>query len=116
MVDILEKGGFDVLELPSAIGATRMLMRNEVAGVIADVSMPGLSGDKLVGVLRRNPRLAHLAVVIVSGTHEDSLKEIQLQQEVDGTLSKRDLSAKLVHTMQRALMNRGVNVNRRAVS
>lgn len=115
MVDVLEPAGFAVFELASAIGATRILMRNDIAAVVADVSMPGLSGDKLVGVLRQNPRLRDLAIVIVSGTHEEHLKDIQLSREVDATLSKREIDAKLASTVQRALLGRGVSFSRRQV-
>ncbi len=107
MVSLLSNAGFETLELPTAIGATRLLMRNRVHAVVADITMPGLSGDKLVGVLRRSPRLKDLAVVIVSGTHVDELERIALEGEVDATLPKREIEQRLVMVVRRVLFARG---------
>jgi CheY-like chemotaxis protein len=102
MVDLLQGAGMETFELASAIGATRTLMRNDIHAVVADVSMPGLSGDKLVGVLRKNTRFSHLAVLLVSGRSEEELHQISLEQDVDAVLSKRDLAEALVMTVVRA--------------
>ncbi len=108
MVNVLRDAGFDTLELPTAIGATRLLMRNNVHAVVADISMPGLSGDKLVGVLRKSPRLKDLAIVIVSGTHTDELERISREGQVDATLPKRDIDRQLAVIVRRVLFSRGV--------
>lgn len=109
MVHILSAAGFETLELPTAIGATRLLMRNSVQAVVADISMPGLSGDRLVGVLRRSPRLKDLAIVIVSGTHTDELDRIAREGDVDATLRKRDIDGQLAMIIRRVLFSRGGN-------
>ena len=63
---LLEAAGFYVVEQPSAIGATRTILVEKIEAVVVDVTMPGLSGDRLVELLRRNPRLQGLVIVIVS--------------------------------------------------
>lgn len=106
MVELLSEAGYRVFELASAIGATRTIMRNEVVAVIADVSMPGLSGDKLVGVLRKNPRLGNLVVILVSGREDHELRQIMSEQQVDSVLSKRDIEHRLVPTLEAAMRRR----------
>lgn len=108
IVEVLREAGYTTFELASAIGATRTIMRNKIVGVIADISMPGLSGDKLVGVLRKNPRFADLVLILVSGREDAELKQIFQEQAVDGVLSKRDIQSRLVSTLVTALRRRGL--------
>src|SRR5262245_15144695 len=72
--DVLVHAGFEVYALPSAIGATRLILRNRIEAVVVDLSMPGLSGDRLVALIRQNPRLRELIVVIVSGESAEELE------------------------------------------
>jgi CheY-like chemotaxis protein len=111
MVELLNEAGFQVFELASAIGATRTIMRNKVVAVIADVSMPGLSGDKLVGVLRKNPRLKDLVVILVSGRDDQELRQIMGEQQVDAMLTKRSLKDRLVTSLEIALRRRNESAN-----
>jgi CheY-like chemotaxis protein len=111
MVELLNEAGFQVFELASATGATRTIMRNKVVAVIADVSMPGLSGDKLVGVLRKNPRLKDLVVILVSGRDDQELRQIMGEQQVDAMLTKRSLKDRLVTSLEIALRRRNESAN-----
>lgn len=70
--------------------------RNNIAAAIVDLSMPGLSGDKLVGVLRSNARLSRLVVIVVSGQSHEELERIADECEVDAVLGKRQVAARLV--------------------
>lgn len=99
----LRLAGYAVFELSSAIGATRMILRNNIAAVIVDLGMPGLSGDKLVGLLRSNPRLTQLVVIVVSGQSGEDLQRIERECPVDAVLPKRDVNSRLVHLLQSLL-------------
>jgi CheY-like chemotaxis protein len=107
IVAVLQDADYLTFELASAIGATRTIMRDRIVGVVADISMPGLSGDKLVGVLRKNPRFVHLGIILVSGREDEELKTFQ-EHEVDGVLSKRDIQTHLAAMLARALRRRGL--------
>ena len=105
MAAALRIAGFGVFELSSAIGATRTILRNDIAAVVVDLSMPGLSGDKLVGLLRSNARLSQLIIIVVSGQSGEELERIANECRVDAVLAKREINHRLVHLLDSLLRN-----------
>lgn len=99
---VLAPAGYEVHQLPSAIGATRTILRNAIDAVILDISMPGLSGDRLIELLRSNPRFNDLVIIVVSGDPEN-LKRISDTMAVDGTVPKSQIQSRLEMTLARAL-------------
>ena len=102
----LSGAGFDVYSLPSAIGATRMLVRRSIDAVVIDLGMPGLSGDLLVGLLRRNPRLRSLVIVVVSGEREEELERVAREIDVDAVLAKDRIPMELSGLIAELLRSR----------
>jgi len=100
---ILSDANYVVFEQPSAIGATRAIREHSVSAVVVDVSMPGLSGDKLVGVLRKNQRLDGLVVIVVTGKTQDELSGMCELATADAVLFKDQLETSLVKTLSRLL-------------
>ena len=98
---ILSKAGMEVFEQASAIGATREILKNSIDAVVVDISMPGLSGDRLVGLLREHKRLSHLVIVVVSAKPKDELARLSRQITADAVLSKEDAEASLVSLVRR---------------
>ncbi|HSC86229.1 MAG TPA: response regulator [Polyangiaceae bacterium] len=92
---IASSAGMEVFEQTSAIGATRTILRNEIEVVIVDISMPGLSGDRLIQLLRDNKRFARLAIVVVSAKPAGELAEFEKALAVDAVLSKERAEAEL---------------------
>jgi len=103
MSDLLENAGFVVFEQPSAIGATRAIREHSICAVVVDVNMPGLSGDKLVGVLRKNPRLNGLVIVVVTGKTSNEVAALSELGAADAVLFKEGLEETLVRTLNRLL-------------
>ncbi len=99
----LEGAGYEVIELESAIGASREVLRHRVNAVLLDVSMPGLSGDRFVSVLRSTPRLEGLAIVLVSGETETRLAELRKSSQADAVLSKSSIETDLLPLLNRIL-------------
>ena len=66
IVSVLERGGYETFDLPSPIGATQTILDRGIEIVVLDLMMPALSGDKLAKMLRSNPRLRDLTIVLVS--------------------------------------------------
>jgi len=102
----LEHAAVDVFDLASAIGATRAILQNGIDAVVVDVSMPGLSGDKLVDVLRSNSRLRGLVIVLVSAKPSAELREIARTCACDGVLSKDEVDGQLVPLLKRLVLSK----------
>jgi CheY-like chemotaxis protein len=103
MRSLLEQAGYVVLDLPSAIGATRTIQREQVSMVIVDVHMPGMTGDSLIGLLRMHPRFREIMVVVVSGQSGDDLEALRERCGADAALPKTELQERLVPTAARLL-------------
>jgi CheY-like chemotaxis protein len=101
--ETLVAAGYEVFELASAIGATRVVLRHGIAAVVVDLSMPGLSGDLLVQVLRRNAKLRSLVVVVVSGTDVSGLEALRVEGGADAVLSKAHIQTDLAMVIGRLL-------------
>jgi len=65
--------------------------------------MPGLSGDKLVGVLRKNQRLEGLVIIVVTGKTSDEVSNLAELEAADEVLFKDGLNQTLVRALSRLL-------------
>jgi CheY-like chemotaxis protein len=98
----LQQAGYEVLSLPSPIGATRVIHEEKVDVIVLDVVMPSLRGDRLAKLLRGNPRFANLGVVLVSGETGVQLQELAAAVGADAVLSKDRIRSTLVPTVKAA--------------
>ena len=99
---LLSGAGHAVFELPSAIGVTRIATRQQVDVVIIDIMMPTLSGDKLTQLLRQNPKLKHLGVVLVSSRPVEELERLATEVLADAVVTKGEVRDKLVGAVEQA--------------
>ncbi|HMI83154.1 MAG TPA: response regulator [Polyangiaceae bacterium] len=99
LASLLRDGGHQVFELPSPIGATRSILNNAIEVVILDVFMPQMDGDKSAKMLRENPRLAGLIIVLISSCEPTQLEEIARRVRADAVVSKAEARLKLVPTV-----------------
>jgi CheY-like chemotaxis protein len=109
VVDLLGKAGFKVSSLPSMIGVTNHLIDRRISVVVLDVMMPTIRGDKLATLLRKNPALRHLGVVMISGLPEHEVAPLMAQVEVDAFVSKANLRAELAATVARVIALKAVH-------
>jgi CheY-like chemotaxis protein len=75
------------LGLPSPIGATQTILRKQVRVVVIDILLPEMRGDKLAELFRRNPRLSHLKLVLISGD-PDLLARLAKEVKADAVVPK----------------------------
>jgi CheY-like chemotaxis protein len=102
MVELLAGAGYQVSQLPSPIGATQKLLQEQIDVVVLDVMMPSLRGDKLATLLRKNPRLQHLGVILVTGALPDEIKDVANQLMAHAVLDKAGLEGSLIEAVSRA--------------
>lgn len=103
--DLLRAAGHEVTELASPIGATAKILEKEIRVVVIDVNMPTIRGDKLAMMLRRNPRLSHLGVVLISGLDLDELQNVARAVEANGVVTKEQMRDTLVPTVAQAAVS-----------
>ena len=70
---ILEDLGENLIKASSAREALEQLLRNEIAVVLTDVSMPETDGFELARMIREHPRFEHTAIIFVSAIHLTAL-------------------------------------------
>lgn len=100
---VLEAAGHETFELPSPIGATRLIQEKRVDAVVIDVVMPALSGDRLATLLRGNPRFKNLGVVLVSGNSGVQLEDMAQKVKADAVVTKVEIRAKIAGAVALAI-------------
>jgi CheY-like chemotaxis protein len=99
LVEALELEGYRVEAVASGAAALAALASDPLPGVVlVDMLMPGMSGPDLVAALRRDPRLAHLKVALVTG-----LTPAREALPVDAVLAKPFGVADLLGVVERLL-------------
>ncbi len=101
----LREASFQVSELPSPIGATKKIISEQVKVVVLDVMMPEISGDKLARMLRGNPKMGRVGIVLVSSLPPTDLMRLQLESGADAVVEKQNIRTELVRAVRRASMH-----------
>lgn len=99
----LELAGLEVYDLPSPIGATRLILRKNIHVVVIDINMPTMRGDRLAALFRENPRFDDLRVILISGEDQDLLQRLASQVGADAVVAKSADYADLVDTVMALL-------------
>src|SRR6185503_17884514 len=74
---ILSELGENLIKATSASEALALLLKNDIAVVLMDVSMPDLDGFELADVIRQHPRFQKTAIIFISGVHLTDTDKIQ---------------------------------------
>jgi PAS domain S-box-containing protein len=74
---ILAELGENLIKAVNATDALNILLKNDVAVVLMDVSMPDLDGFELADVIRQHPRFQKTAIIFISGVHLTDSDKIQ---------------------------------------
>src|SRR5215470_10250121 len=101
VVSILRDGGYETFELSSPIGASQMISREKIDLLVLDIMMPGLSGDKLAKMLRANPRLGRIGIVLVSSCSIAELEAVAASVRADAVVLKPEIRQKLLPALMR---------------
>jgi CheY-like chemotaxis protein len=102
LASLLSGANHLVHQLPSAIGVTRAVLQHQIDVVAIDIMMPSLPGDKLAALLRQNPKLKQLGVVLISSRPIEELHQLASEVSADAVVAKADLNVKFVAAVERA--------------
>src|ERR1700674_634071 len=59
----------NLIKATSGKEALEQLLKNDIAVVLLDVSMPELGGFELAGMIRQHPRFQQTAIIFISAVH-----------------------------------------------
>jgi CheY-like chemotaxis protein len=90
VIRVLTQAGMITEELATPIGVTQALLRRRARIVLIDYDMPSLRGDRLIELVRKNPRLRGTKLVLISGTDRDDLRAIAMAAGADAVVAKAD--------------------------
>lgn len=102
MCEALSSAGYEVFELPSAIGSTREVLRRGIGIVVIDLNMPAMRGDSLARLFRANPRMSDVRVILVSGSPPAEIESIARGVLADGWVAKSNLPEGLIDAVSAA--------------
>jgi PAS domain S-box-containing protein len=74
---ILGELGENLLSATSAKEALDLLLKNDVAIILMDVSMPDLNGFELADMIHEHPRFQKIAIIFISAVHLTDLDRIK---------------------------------------
>ena len=97
---MLEDAGYEVVALSSGLGASSRILEEQPDLVLMDVNMPAISGDSLVELIRKNPRLSTTKVVLFSDRPAKELGEIAGSCGADGFINKTSDQNELVGSVK----------------
>jgi signal transduction histidine kinase len=74
---ILGELGETLIKASSGKQALDLLLKNDFAVVLMDVSMPEIDGFELADIIRQHPRFQKTAIIFISGVHLTDLDQIK---------------------------------------
>src|SRR5580700_4707638 len=74
---ILNELGENLIKANSGREALEYLLKEDVAVVLMDVSMPEIDGFELADMIRQHPRFQKTAIIFISGVHLTDLDRIR---------------------------------------
>jgi DNA-binding NtrC family response regulator len=99
----LEEAGYEVITLSSPFGFAAAIMETQPELVLVDVTMPGLSGDKLVEIATKNDVRANSVIILHSDRGERELRQLTEKCGASGFIRKTSDQSTLVGEVKRFL-------------
>ena len=96
---LLRSLGFLPIGSERPFGVLNLIAESEAHLVLLDVRMPGLDGEALFELIRRDARTKNTKILLFS-----SLDEAELSQRADGFVVKAPIISDLESNLRRALM------------
>jgi CheY-like chemotaxis protein len=104
---ILEGAGYGVKSRTSPIGATVEIVRAGIDAVVIDVHIAVMSGDRFAALVRRNDRLDHVGLVLLSNESPPEIARLVAEVGADAGLPRSALGSALLDAVKKALARAG---------
>lgn len=102
--DILEDNlQYEVLTAPSGMDGVDMLFQNKVHLILLDVAMPGWDGFKTLSVIRENPTLQKIPVIMLTAAADRGSVIKASQYKVDDYIRKPFVPEELISRVSKAI-------------
>jgi len=103
LITILEKKGFDVLQAPGGALGVQLARTHVPDLILCDVNMGGVGGNLTLYALRRDPQIASIPFILMSGYVSSGDAPPGIDRGADDFLTKPFSIEKLLSTIQRCL-------------
>jgi len=100
---ILKRAGFEVLVAVDGIQGRELLRRTSVDLAVLDWNLPGMDGVQLASWIRKNYKLGHLPVLMLTVKHTPEEETLGFASGVDDYLTKPYTSTELVSRVKKLL-------------
>ena len=90
----LEEAGFEVITRSRPLGTTAEIIRTKPDCVLVDVSMPGLTGDNIIKIVREST--IETRIVLFSAKESNELRELSRECGADGYIKKTNDKSELI--------------------
>ncbi|MFW6067906.1 MAG: response regulator [Myxococcota bacterium] len=97
----LERMGHQVTTRDRSLGTTQAILADPPDCILLDVMMPGLSGDALAELLRKQKRTREIAIILHSSKSSDDLWELIRTTGALGAIEKTSDDARFEAQFQR---------------
>ncbi len=103
LIAILEKKGFEVLQAPGGALGVQLARTHVPDLILCDVNMGGVGGNLTLYALRRDPQIASIPFILMSGYVSSGDAPPGIDRGADDFLTKPFSIEKLLSTIQRCL-------------
>jgi DNA-binding response OmpR family regulator len=101
----LQRAGFEVDFYAGGFGSINFARGKNYQLIILDVSMPGLGGEGLVGLIRRTSGLDRVPILFSSGKDPVELQRLTASTGANGWITKSATGPQLVEKVRRLIQN-----------
>ena len=100
---ILKRAGFEVLSAGSGTQGKELLQKTPVDMAVLDWNLPGMDGGQLASWIRKNPKLGHLPVLMLTVRRTPDEETLGFASGADDYLTKPYTPTELVSRIKRLL-------------
>ena len=103
LANVLTNNSYDVVMATNGIEAVQKVYSEAPSLILLDIFMPHMNGYQACRLLKDDPEVAHIPIVILTGSDSRSAESWSLQTGADAFMTKSFEPADLISTIERLL-------------